>query len=365
MKKKIIMTTQVFIVNEDTFSAHLKYMFAGTSSGKMDWNISLLADIKRVRTGDKVIFYHEGVGFYGIFKIKDNKNNINGKNIIYYDKDNYCDGMLGKKLLYRVLIEPDEVYSNPVSEWEALEKLPNNPRDVIWSLIYRKLKGGRGCSPVTPKESEKLIQLIRKNNTRPIENVQSLIWENDRIVSKSGEIRRYDASNAKEINIEDILYSKRTIETYLQAYFTENAGNPSLDDSMFADICGKSNEIIWLGNEFYCGVGMQKIDVFTIKNNENKKFNVIELKTKPDSYIDHQLERYVKWCREYLSETTKENLQPIIVVPQLPDKTYTNEIKQKILPNFNNTHKNMCQPVKWYEFCFNEEKKIRFDKVEY
>lgn len=360
------MTTHVFIVNEKTFAAHLQYKFAGTSSGKQDWNIGLLADIKRVRTGDKVIFYHEGVGFYGIFKIKDNSNHINGKHIVYYDKDNYCEGMLGKKLLYRVLIEPDKVYSNPVSEWEALEKLPDNSRDIIWSLIYRKLKGGRGCSPITPKESDKLFKLIKKHNKgKSIENLDNLTWENGKIVSISGKQKIYDVSNAKEIDIEEMLHKKRKVESYLQAYFTENVGNPNFDNSVFAEICGRSNDIIWLGNEFYCGVGMQKIDVFTITNRKSKEFRVIELKTTTDTGIHKQLERYVKWCHEYLSEVNKKNLQPIIVVPRLPDKSYADELKREILPNFNRIHKDKCQPVKWYEFYFDEEKKINFERVKY
>jgi len=360
------MTTHVFIVNEDTFPAHLQYMFAGTSSGKKDWNIGLLADVKRVRAADKVIFYHEGVGFYGIFKIKDNINPDNGKHIVYYDKDNYCDGILKRKLLYRVLIEPDEVYPNPVSEWEALEKLPDNPRDIIWSLIYRKLKGGRGCSPVTPKESNKLISLIKEhNNSKPIENPGNLTWQDGKIISIKGESTKYDAASAVLVDIEDMLYEKRKVESYLQAYFTENAGNPNLDNSVFAEICGKSNEIIWLGNEFYCGVGMQKIDVFTITNNKNIELRVIELKTAEDIKIHKQLERYIKWCQEYLYEATKENLQPIIVVPRISDRTYAGELSRKILPEFNENFANRCQPVKYFEFYFDEEKRIQFEKIDY
>jgi len=362
------MTTHVFIVNEDTFPAHLEYMFAGTSSGKRDTNIALLADIKRVRTGDKVIFYFEGVGFYGIFRIENNKT-PEGRHIIYYDKDNYCNDDLKRKLLYRVLVEPDEVYPNPVSEWDALEKLPDNPRDIIWSLIYRKLKAGRGCSPVTPKESDKLIKLIRENNTEQIRNVNSLTWRDGKIISISGSRKQYDTSQATQIIIDDIIFTNRRTETYLQAYFTENAGNPNLDDSVFAEICGRSNEIIWLGNEFYCGVGMQKIDVFTIINHRKKEFRVIELKTTIDLEIHKQLERYVKWCREYLDETKQENLQPIIVIPK-PDLSKASELlavselRTKILPSFNRKFQAQCQPVKYYEFSF-INKRIKFNVVDY
>jgi len=362
------MTTHVFIVNDDTFPAHLEYMFAGTSSGKRDTNIALLADIKRVRTGDKVIFYFEGVGFYGTFKIKNNKT-PEGRHIIYYDKDNYCNGDLKRKLLYRVFVEPDEVYPNPVGEWDALEKLPDNPRDIIWSLIYRKLKAGRGCSPVTSKESDKLIKLIQENNIEQIRNVNNLTWRDGKIISTSGRRKQYDITKATQIIIDDIIFKNRRTETYLQAYFTENAGNPNLDNSVFAEICGKSNEIIWLANEFYCGVGMQKIDVFTITNDHKKEFRVIELKTAIDLGIHKQLERYVKWCRDYLDETNQKNLQPIIVIPK-PDPSKAselsavNELKTKILPSFNRKFQDQCQPVKYYEFYF-MNKRIKFNVVDY
>ena len=267
------------------------------------------------------------------------------------------------------MVEPDEVYPNPVSEWDALEKLPDNPRDIIWSLIYRKLKAGRGCSPVTPKESDKLIKLIRENNTEQIRDVNNLTWRGGKIISTSGRRKQYDTYKATQIIIGDIIFKNRRTETYLQAYFTENVGNPNLDDSVFAEICGRSNEIIWLANEFYCGVGMQKIDVFTITNDYKKEFRVIELKTAIDLGIHKQLERYVKWCREYLDETNQENLQPFIVIPKpdsskLSESSAANELRTKTLPSFNKAFEGQCQSVKYYEFYFTD-KRIKFDAVDY
>jgi len=219
---------------------------------------------------------------------------------------------------------------------------------------------------VTLKESNKLIRLVRENNSeKPIDTSQSFTWEDGRIVGVDSEQKIYDTSQAEVPDIEEMLYKKRKIETYLQAYFTENAGLPNLDNSVFAEICGKSNEIIWLGNEFYCGVGMQKIDIFTVTNQGKREFRVIELKASPDTGIHRQLERYIKWCREYLCGTSKENIQPIIVVPSIPDVSYADELKQHILPSFNKRYKDECQPVTWYEFYFDEEKKIKFQKIEY
>ena len=50
------MTTHVFIVDKNTFPAHLEYQFAGTLSGTSR-NIGLYSDIARVRDGDRVYFY--------------------------------------------------------------------------------------------------------------------------------------------------------------------------------------------------------------------------------------------------------------------------------------------------------------------
>lgn len=364
------MTTHVFIVNENTFPAHLEYMFAGTSSGERDWNIYLLADIKRVRTGDKVVFYFEGVGFYGIFKIKDNKDE-EGKQIIYWDKDNYCNGRLGRKLLYRVLIEPDEVYPKPVSEWDALEKLPESPRDIVWSLIYRKLKGFRGCTPITPRESNKLSTLIREANKGiSLKNEGGFTWQDGLIVDTPDKPFKYDISRAKIVSIEQILYQHRKTETYLQAYFTENAGVPKFDNTVFAQICGKSDEMVWLGNEIFCGVGMQKIDIFTITNDSpTKMLRIIELKTVIDLKICKQLERYVNWCLDYLSTegngATPENLYPMIVIPRPStrnEETDVEELAEELLPKFNREFKGKCQPVRYFEYYFDEDKQIIFTK---
>ncbi|MDY4451112.1 MAG: DUF91 domain-containing protein, partial [Campylobacter sp.] len=68
------MTTHVFIVDINTFKYHLEYMFAGTGARDctIDFNdnentnmsypteknlVSLIADIKRIKIGDFVIFY--------------------------------------------------------------------------------------------------------------------------------------------------------------------------------------------------------------------------------------------------------------------------------------------------------------------
>ena len=366
------MTTHVFIVNENTFPVHLEYMFAGTSSGKRNWNTSLLADIKRVRAHDKVIFYFEGIGFYGIFRIKDNRDQ-QGKQIVYYDKDNYCDGRLGKKLLYRVLIEPDQVFAKPVSEWDALERLPDDPRDMIWSLIYRKLRARRGCTPITPRESNKLTALIREanqGNHLEVNEREGYSWDGGQIVRTSHPTREYDTSRADIPDVEQMMYRNRRTEAYLQAYFTENAGLETFDNTGLSAICGESGKVRWIGNEVFCGVGMQKIDILTITQNQQRQFRVIELKAKLDPNvlnIPYQLERYVNWCLDYLAKpgngVTPLNLNPITVMPT-PSKTrevdLVTQLCEESLPEFNRTNEDKCRPVKYFEYDFDSDKRLVF-----
>ncbi len=163
------MRTHVFIVNDDTFPSHLQYLFAGTGAKDKDEDISLLSDIKRIRPGDLVLFYIEATskvkgGFYGIFKV------ANYTPLVFHvTKQDGFQPNLGKKLIYRTLLEPYEVYPKGVPEWEALDKLPVYATEIQWSLIYRKLKGKRGCTPLFPWEAQRLIDMIRdKNGGRPI-----------------------------------------------------------------------------------------------------------------------------------------------------------------------------------------------------
>ncbi len=87
------MNYHIFIVNSDTLKFHLEYMFAGTGAKdkpspflsnpnltKYNHNserisVGMIADISRIRVGDKVLFYlqsscnNPGM-FFGVFKAK-------------------------------------------------------------------------------------------------------------------------------------------------------------------------------------------------------------------------------------------------------------------------------------------------------
>jgi hypothetical protein len=158
----------------------------------------------------------------------------------------------------------------------------------------------------------------------------------------------------------------------LQAYFTENAGLETFDNTGFSAICGESGKVRWIGNEVFCGVGMQKIDILTITQNQQKQFRVIELKVEPDPNVCYQLERYVNWCLDYLAKpgngVTPLNLNPIIVMPR-PSKTSEEilvaQLCEESLPEFNRSNEDKCQPVKYFEYEFDLDKRLVFTEREY
>jgi hypothetical protein len=395
------MKSHIFIVNDYTFPIHLKYLFAGTGASYeqnsiwLDWHVELLTDIKRIRSGDLVIFYIEGYrinnGFYGIFKVK------NQEPLVHYlpFDDGFKPENLQNKLIYRTLIEPYEVYPAGVPEWEALDKLPIYSIEILWSLIYRKLKGKRGCTPLLPWESERLINMIRnKNKGKFIANSQfqgAFDWDQEKrsIVALPSKKEyflpinyNFDALDAicyiqknrksyesylkttKALEVSpQYLRRSKSYENYLQLYFIENIGiNSNLNPIV-------GNNIVWFGNEVSAGVGMQKIDILTICENETRKeFRLIELKDEPIKLdVIKQIEYYVNWdfieSGKHLKDAYNWNIQPVIVAPPINQKNN----KKYILDEFKKyNQKGISLPILYFEFKINcETKDITFEQVDY
>lgn len=364
------MRTHVFIVNDTTFPSHLQYQFAGTGAKNKDEDISLLADIKRVRPGDFVIFYIEATakvkgGFYGIFKIADQDP------LVFHTPGlSSFEPNLGKKLIYRTLIAPYEVYSEGVAEWEALDKLPIYATEIQWSLIYRKLKGKRGCTPLLPWEARRLVNMIRdKNRGKPIANTQftgGFDWDilNRRIITTSRK-QNYPFSRNFSFNVVSeickLQAQGRAYEPYLELYFTENIGintnlNPIVGDN-----------IIWFGNEVACGVGMQKIDILTIcQYGERREYRIIELKDEPvQPEIIEQIKYYVNWASQnsgrHLEDAYEWNIQPVIVAPPHSYRNWQDVVEAFIRYN----QERISLPILYFEFSIDCGRNITFTRIEY
>src|SRR3972149_6042134 len=217
------MTTHVFIVESTTFKLHLEYLFAGTGAkdNRIDFNnnpntslhattenmlIGMIADGSRIRRGDQIIFYlqqefskkiFEGK-FFGIFKAKNDWSFLDNN-----DRQQYLKDELEKSLTFRTLIEPYKVYSEGVTEWEALDEIRNIklPNQMLWSLIYRKLKGNRGNTMITIYESERLSKLILdKNSGNMLPNNGFTFNTTNQEIQSIAEAKRYTGKN-ESINI--------------------------------------------------------------------------------------------------------------------------------------------------------------------
>lgn len=383
-------TTHVFIVDTNTFRYHLEYLFAGTGAkdNSIDFNnnpntslnhttennlVGMIADSQRIRKGDFVIFYlqqnysekvWEGK-FYGIFKAKEDLSFLDNN-----DPNQFLKQELIKSLTFRTLLEPFEIYAKGVTEWEALDEIKHiqSPNQMLWSLIYRKLKGNRGNTMITIYESERLFKLLRDKNNR-----QTLIGQKLTFDVQTQEIKRdnilHNYTGRKEvINILPRLIKKyrdnKAFETHLQAYVVQNIGrgtNKSLDKNLLNGL-----NFEWLGNEVSCGVGMQRIDVMLSLIKGNIKIVLpIELKSieaSTDNII--QIQRYVDWLEQYYIPNRISDIQPVLISKKITNKTSENY--RRIIESFKQFKKknSWCMPIKYIEYELGGDN-LKFQEISY
>ncbi len=323
------MNTHVFVVDSTTFKYHLEYKFAGTGAGDkeapflLNSNISfpattermlvgMVADISRIRIGDNVIFYlqsHNGAPgmFYGVFKVESEP---------FFDENNtsnYLKYELGKGLSFRILISGAQVYRKGVTEHEYLDSLQgkNHPSDLCWSLIYRKLKGNRGCTMIMDYEYEDLKRkLDEKNEGLILDSTNFTFNSTSKEIEADNFVHNYQGVQ-NGINILNRLIYKsnrnNAFETHLQAYLTKH-----LDKARYRNLLlPLPDNSAWIGNEVSCGVGMQRIDLMIKQETETDVFiKLIELKDEfpYTAIVDYQIPWYLEWLSYY-------------VVPQYREKT--------------------------------------------
>lgn len=354
------MTTHCFVVDSQTLDIHLKYMFAGTGAKdfRPDFNahtstkhhqtvermlVGMIADGCRIRKDDNIIFYLQqnstGEGkFFGIFKA--------AHDCIFIDDEypkNYLQDELGKLLTFRVLIYPKEVYSVGVTEWEALDTISKitAPNQMIWQLIYRKLRGKRGNTMVTIYEAERLLQLIREKNRHIAIDLPNHFIFNGDVIEANEKQYHYMGECKKSANILPRFVAKHNrgevAEVFLQAYILSTIGKN--DKSGLDNILPNNTTIEWIGNEVGCGVGMQKIDIMIacISNTQQKFLLPIELKatcaTKDNT---RQLQRYIDWISQYYLPNTPSTVLPILIVRK--NKKNILQKENWILLNQSNSH---------------------------
>jgi len=244
-------TAHLFIVNRKTFLQHQKHGFAGTGDGRDGFNVSMAADVIRVRPGDEIFFYVQREGFAGTWT---------ATGAPYLADPSHLSAIFGKRLPYRVPIRPLHSYPSIVSEAEALDELPERTADILWSPIYRKLRGGRGCSTLLPPEAVRLAQLLD-------------------LASRTDATAVHPEPHA----IEELEPAGRPITPVLLPAGTWDEA--ALELSVLHDLKSggslsvllgvDAEHLLFLGNQVYAGVGMQAIDVLV---GDARHWVIIELK---------------------------------------------------------------------------------------
>ena len=373
------MTAHVFVVDFQTFPVHLRYRFAGTGAREyqIDFNNSsisslhhtpenmlagMMADIGRIRKGDSIIFYlqqnaqriPEGK-FYGIFRATEDYSFIDNN-----DGNQFLRASLGKSLTFRTLFGPDKVYPEGVTEWEALDEIKgiSKPNQMIWSLIYRKLKGNRGCTMITEYEAERLCNLLDRKNQGIVldcdDQVLDFNLHNQRIFCKDESPKIY-LGRKETINLAPRLAQKhrmrRSFEAHLQAEIVGGLGRK--DDALSQLLVG-DYPIDWLGNEVSCGVGMQKIDVmFAFIRDGIRYVSPVELKSvRIQPAHVRQVQRYVDWVQQYYIPNLPSIVSPTLITLKSPNPL-SYAVRQEI-QRFN-THNSgsTCERIRLVEFEVN------------
>ncbi len=332
------MNYHVFIVDEITFRYHLEYMFAGTgakdktvpflldSEAPLHYAternlVGMIADISRVREGDKIIFYLQATQdspgmFYGVFKA------VSTSFFDENDKDNFLKEELNKALTFRIIMEPDCVFPLGVSEHEYLDSLQSVdfPYQMCWSLIYRKLKGNRGCTMIMEYEFERLVEKLKavnnglslnKSDTGFTFNAKTLSIETCRTKCKY-------SGRMSDIDIKRRMLFKggrgQAFEVHLQSYIMQNFDKSPLKELLLP--C--ANAPCWIGNEVSCGVGMQRIDIMVIQEINNEVFiKIVELKYVAPymDILEKQLPWYVLWVKDYVAPNYTTRGKNVHIIP--------------------------------------------------
>jgi len=338
------MNYHLFVVDEISLKYHIEYGFVGTGNSSNNFNIGLWKDIARLKIDDKIVFYVQKTKkFYGFFKVVshpffDNTHYLQPNPLPYLgDKSNVI-------LQYRALIEADTVFSNGIDEFDLVDILPNNVIDILWSILYRKLKGGRGCSPIFAHEFDIIFNKISTNNT-PLGG-NSFTFSNSQITSSLNRNNYQGTQNNP--NIKNLILSNNYSEHHLHALLIEY-----LPNLIF-------NNIIWLGNEVYSGAGMQAIDILTKK--KKNVFNIIELKKgEVPKDITNQISKYIQWIKNRFQNFTKRNYHPVIIGYKIIG-TRKKTLRKNEFINFNN--QKVSSPIQYFEYEV-VTNGIKFNKIDY
>lgn len=284
------MTAHLFVVDRHTFVLHQKYGFAGTGDGSAGFNVKMATDLARVRPGDEVFFYVQKQGFAGTWTASGEP---------YLAEPSHLSQVFGKRLPYRVPIERLTRFSSVITEAEALDVLPELSADLLWSPIYRKLRGGRGCSTLLPREAVRLTCLLEAASEAgclpdelKLNDAKLAVHEGVPIVPG---LLREDAWTESDLELAVIHDFK--------------IGGPL---SLMLKV--NPSRIEFLGNQVYAGVGMQAIDILI---GTERRWLILELKMGYlNSQVVKQMTKYGRHLAARLGATEISTVEHVAITKQ-------------------------------------------------
>lgn len=338
----------LFIVDEKSLKFHVEYGFVGTGRSKSEFSIGLWKDIERLKIGDKIIFYAQNLmKFFGVFEVTSSPF-FEHFNPMYLEQANpllNSDENTYLRLKYRALIRPSVIYQNGIDEFETIDLLPVNSSDVLWSILYRKLKGGRGCSPLFPREFNIIVaKLNSANNNTPL-NFPNYTFQNGQIV-QSHEMYQYAGNSNYNVNLKGKILEADYQEHHLHALLLN-----LLPTQIFGD------EIIWTGNEVYSGAGMQAIDLMSINQGGNQEvYNIIEVKKDViNPIVVNQVKKYSQWItRRFNIANPQDVIQPILIGFRSTLLQKSNRAPSII--DYNNL--NISLPLRYFEYSVESQRGV-------
>lgn len=196
-------------------------------------------------------------------------------------------------------IQSNEVYKNPISEWDMMENPDNIEQHSIlnmqWSWIFKKLNASRGCLAIDNYEFELFQKMLSLENSQLI-NVNNYDYLDEKIVQLGNNLNyNNQKTNVAPRDSIRILQIKR--EEDLRILFTAQSGlNPILDIVLNTRKNGKIN---FIANEVLCSFSERKMDL--LFGTDNNKCLLIELKNEfvYNDKIYNQIKEYTRWVSSY------------------------------------------------------------------
>jgi hypothetical protein len=295
---------------------------------------AMICDLARVAPKDSIFFYLQKEDriagqFFGEFQ---------AVNTVYGVDDGFVVGTerLTKNLPLRVPIEARTVFKCGLSEDQILDRLTHpetgkalESNRLLWTLIYRKLAGNRGCVAIRDEEAELLRAGLRAipGQVEVVGSAFNVQQDVEMTISaESAPSNGEPELTSQQLNLWPLYvlagkgHQKR--EVFLQWRLIHDIVNRT---PAIATLVGDA-QVTWLANEVRCGVGNRSIDLLlqvVDQTTRQRKLIIIELKDEPlrnDSSM--QVYKYVQWAIDhYVLSGDVDSVEPVMIATQRPRRS--------------------------------------------